>query len=379
MKTKVLFFIESLSGGGAEKVLVTLLSHMDYSKYSVRLLTVSDAGVYRMELEEIIKRNPDGIEYKSICGKGKSLGEKLLYKLIYNVLPSWLVCRLFVPCGYDVYVAFVEGFCTKILSHAVGRKISWVHIDLKSFPWTLNKGIYKNHNEERGVYGKYEKVVCVSQAVKNVMRNYYGLKNVVAIYNPIDIEYIHMKSEEGIDLLSPFFNIITVGRLVKQKGFDLLIPIIGYLKDQGLDVRLYILGEGEERDHLETLIADIHLGDTVYLLGYKSNPYPYMMQADLFVCSSRAEGYSLVVAEALTLGTPVVSMRCSGPEEVLGNGKYGLLCDDYEQLEKEIAQLVKDRNRYEEVKHMAEGGKNRFDIEHTMSQVYTILSDVDSL
>ena len=137
----MLFFIESLSGGGAEKVLITLLSHFDYRKYSVRLLTVSDVGVHRMELENIIKRNPDGIEYKSICGKGKSLGEKLLYKLIYNVLPPWLVCRLFIPSGYDVYVAFVEGFCTKVLSNKRGRKVSWVHVDLKSFSWTLNKGI----------------------------------------------------------------------------------------------------------------------------------------------------------------------------------------------------------------------------------------------
>lgn len=374
---RVLFFIESLSGGGAEKVLITLLSHFDYRKYSVRLLTVSDAGVHRMELEEIIKRNPDGIEYKSICGKGKSLGQKLLYKLIYNVLPPWLVCRLFILSGCDVYVAFVEGFCTKVLSNKRGLKVSWVHIDLAKNHWTLNKGIYKNLNEEREVYGKYAKVVCVSRSVENVMKNYYGMNNVSTIYNPIDIEEIQKRAEKEIASMSSSFNIISVGRLVKQKGYDLLIPIIGHLKGQGLDVRLYILGEGEERGHLETLIADYHLGDTVYLLGYKSNPYPYMKHADLFVCSSRAEGYSLVVAEALTLGTPVVSMRCSGPEEVLGKGKYGLLCDDYEQLEKEIAQLVMDRNRYEDVKHLAEGGKNRFDIEHTMSQVYTILSDVD--
>lgn len=370
---RVLFFIESLSGGGAEKVLITLLSHLDYRKYSVRLLTVSDVGVHRMELEEIMQRNPGGIVYNSICGRGKNILEKLLYKLIYNVLPSWITCGLFIPDGFDVYVAFVEGFCTKILSHKNGPKVSWAHTDLKSFPWTLNKGIYGNFNEERGVYEKYDKVVCVSRSVEDVMTNYYGIKNVLTIYNPIDIEEIHKKSEEEIESMPSSFNIITVGRLVKQKGYDLLIPIIGRLKKQGLDARLYILGEGEERGFLETLIAEMHLEDVVYLLGYKANPYPYLKHADLFVCSSRVEGYSLVVAEALTLGTPVVSIRCSGPEEVLGQGKYGLLCNDYEQFEKEIAYLVMDKKHYEEVKQMAEDGMKRFDMEHTMSQVYDVL------
>jgi len=370
---KILFFIESLSGGGAEKVLVTLLSQMNYDKYEVGVLAISDVGVHKKEIENIKLRNPLHFTYKTICGRGKWTWQKILYQLIYNYFPAWFVCRLFIPRGYDTYVAFVEGYCTKILSFVKERKVAWVHIDLKSFPWTINKGIYGNIEEERDVYNKYEKVVCVSRSVEDVMMNYYGIRTATTIYNPLDTEEIQKKAMEEIDPMDPSFNLVSVGRLTKQKGYDLLIPIIGHLKGQRLDVRLYILGEGEERGHLETLIADHHLGDTVYLLGYKSNPYPYMKHADLFVCSSRAEGYSLVVAEALTLGTPVVSMRCSGPEEVLGKGKYGLLCDDYEQLEKEIAQLVMDRNRYEDVKHMAEGGKNRFDIEHTMSQVYTII------
>lgn len=373
MKRKILFFIESFSGGGAEKVLITLLSHLDYSKYDVGVLTISDVGTHKKEFEELRICNPSHLKYKTICGTGEGIWQKSLYKLIYNYLPLWLVCRFFVPDGYNTYVAFIEGFCTKVLSYKEGRKVAWVHIDLQSFPWTIHTGIYRNIEEERRVYDKYEKVVCVSRSVESVMTDYYGLQNTITIYNPIDVEEIRKKADETIIPMESSFNIISIGRLVVQKGYDLLIPIIERLKHQGLNVRLYILGEGSEREHLEQMIVNNCLEEIVYLMGYVENPYPYIKKADLFVCSSRAEGYSLVVAESLTLATPVVSMRCSGPEEVLDEGRYGLLCNSYDEFEEALAMVVEDREKYISLKEKTKTAWNRFDIRKTMEQIEDVL------
>lgn len=373
MKKNVMFFIESLSGGGAEKVLTTFLNHFDYNQYTVTVLAVSDVGVYRETLRELNSGTSPKVNYKTICGEGKSFWQKLLYRMIYKVLPAWLVCRWFIPMDKDIYVAFVEGYCTKVLSYVKKRKIAWVHIDLKDYPWTLEKRIYEDISEEHDAYMKYDKVVCVSQSVEKIMRCYYGLDNTLTIYNPIDINAIQWEADAFLVPPRDAFNIISVGRLVKQKGYDLLIPLISQLRALSLNVCMDILGEGEERAHLEEIIRKERLTDVVRLLGYVNNPYPYVKNADLFVCSSRAEGYSLVVAEALVLGTPVISMRCSGPEELLDHGKYGLLCDDYEQLKNKIAQVMEDRNKYEELKNMAEDGMATFDIGQTMSQIYEIL------
>ena len=135
-----------------------------------------------------------------------------------------------------------------------------------------------------------------------IMEEEYGLKNTSTIYNPIDtISILKLSNEECNIKASNSLNIISIGRLTYQKGYDLLIPIISKLIKKGLDIHLYLLGEGSERSKLEQIIKEEHISNHIHLLGYIKNPYPIMKQMDLFVCSSRSEGYSLVIAEALTL------------------------------------------------------------------------------
>ena len=310
---RILFFIESLSGGGAEKVLVTLLKHLDYSKYEVTLMPLVDTGILREDIDK------SKLHYVPAISEAKNTWQrvwnKIKYKLIYHYIPCRFVNRWIIPQkGIDVYIAFTEGFATKLLSYTPNKKIAWVHIDLKSYPWTQNANIYNNTDEEMIAYRKYDHIICVSKSVEQVMREHYGLSQTTTIYNPIDTEDILQKAIQPIDNDIPSsFNIVSVGRLVLQKGYDRLIPIVGKLKREGKDVRLFLLGEGAERKHLESIIEKEGLQEAVHLLGFQRNPYALLSKMDLFVCSSRAEGYSLVIAEAMTLGLPVVSTDCAGP------------------------------------------------------------------
>lgn len=371
---KVLFFIESLSGGGAEQVLVTMLRHFDYAKYDVTLLTVSDVGVHLDDVDF------SKVHYKSIIpqhsGRLANFWYALKYKLIYQWLPAWLVAKFIIPSGFDTYIAFVEGYCTKIIGQLPTdkKKITYVHIDLKNYPWTLQQGIYKSFDEERDVYKRYDKAVCVSLSVEEVMKSYYGLNNTTTIYNPIDVEFINKKAKDPVDFVpSTGFNLVSVGRLVPQKGYDLLIPIIARLRNEGIDVSLYILGEGEDRQKLETLNLELGSTECVHLMGYHTNPHAFVCKMDAFVCSSRAEGYSLVIAEALSMGIPVISTNCAGPNELLADGKYGILCDDYEALYQQIKAVATNPNLREELHRMALERRNTLNVANTIKQVEEII------
>lgn len=371
----ILFFIESLSGGGAEKVLVTLLKHIDYTKYRITLLTLVDTGILKNNI--VFSK----INYRTVIKESDNpilkFWYKVKYKLIYHYLSTSLVNKWIIPQkGIDTYIAFTEGYCTKILTHTKKYKIAWVHIDLKALPWTINEGIYKNKLEEKNVYSNYNKVICVSNSVKRIMQEEYGLEHVETIYNPIDSIEIITKSQEINDIdTSAGFNLISIGRLVPQKGYDLLVPIISKLVKEGINVHLYILGTGAKKEQLESIIASEGINHNIHLLGFQENPYSIMKNMDLFVCSSRSEGYSLVIAEALTLGLPVISMNCSGPNELLDNNKYGTLCDNYEELYQAIRAAITDKNYYQDLKEKTAKRKDFFDITPTMKQIDQLLSE----
>lgn len=365
---RILFFIESLSGGGAERVLVTLLKHLDYSKYEVTLMPLVDTGILREDIDK------SKLHYVPAISEAKNTWQrvwnKIKYKLIYHYIPCRFVNRWIIPQkGIDVYIAFTEGFATKLLSYTPTKKIAWVHIDLKSYPWTQNANIYNNTDEEMLAYRKYDHIICVSKSVEQVMREHYGLSQTTTIYNPIDTEDILQKAIQPIDNDIPSsFNIVSVGRLVLQKGYDRLIPIVGKLKREGKDVRLFLLGEGAERKHLESIIEKEGLQEAVHLLGFQRNPYALLSKMDLFVCSSRAEGYSLVIAEAMTLGLPVVSTDCAGPNELLDHGKYGLLVDNNDACIYEgLSLVINDSKLREDLKHNSKERSHKFGVKESLN------------
>lgn len=373
----ILFFIESLSGGGAEKVLVTFLKHLDYSQYEITLMPLVDIGVLREDIDK------SKIHYVPIIGKAKTpwqrIWNKIKYKLIYHYLPCRFANRWIIPQkGIDVYIAFTEGFATKLLSYTPNKKIAWVHADLKTDPWTLYSNIYKSLEEERASYSRYDKVVCVSKSVEQVMREHYGLSQTTTIYNPIDTEDILLKASQPIDIDIPSsFNIVSVGRLVPQKGYDRLIPIVGKLRREGKDVQLFLIGEGVERNYLESIIEKEGLQEAVHLMGFQKNPYAIMSKMDLFVCSSRAEGYSLVIAEAMTLGLPVVSTDCAGPNELLDHGKYGLLVDNDDVcLCEGISTIINDSKLREDLKQKSKERSHTFGVKEALNTLDNLVKTI---
>lgn len=183
----------------------------------------------------------------------------------------------------------------------------------------------------RLLFPRADVIVAVAHSIKKdlVVNFKVPAEKIVVIYNPIDVQKIRKCATES--LMHPWLNrkegflVVAVGRLVKLKGFEVLIRAFAQLP-QKLDARLIILGEGEEREALQQLIEQLGLSECVALLGFQENPWKCMARADLFVLPSLTEGLPNVIGEALALGLPVLATDCSsGVREYLENGKCGLL------------------------------------------------------
>ena len=195
-------------------------------------------------------------------------------------------------------------------------------------------------------------------------------------YNPIIAPDVIRKSKEEIsDIVKPTDKklLVTSGRLVSQKGFDNLLEACNKLNKDGLKYELWILGEGWGRASLEELIEKYKLYN-VKLLGFKKNPYKYIKQGDLFVCSSKNEGFSLVIAEAMILGLPVISTNCSGPNELLNFGEYGFMVENTEEgLYKGLKDILNDKDK---LRYYIEKSKERinfFNYKYRISDIERIL------
>lgn len=326
----ILIVIDSLGYGGAEKVLYTFLQHWDLQKYTITLVPIVDKGVYSSKIKKL-----NGIKYSPVISSSSSFGRgvlhKILYKLVYNYLPPKWVYALFIPKKRDIEVAFCEGFVTKLMSHSSNKKakkIAWIHTDLVKNNWPLAIGIFKDKSEEIEAYAAYDSIVGVSQLVCDGFKDSFGLSTISCIYNPIDKnEITSLTSKAAGRNNKDQIKLVSVGRLVYDKGYDFLIQSVSLLAKRGIAVDLTIVGEGDWRKKLEELIHDLNLSEQVHLIGFKENPYQYMKEADIYVSSSRFEGFSLAIAEAMILGLPIISTRCVGPLELLDNGSAGMIVE----------------------------------------------------
>lgn len=319
---KILFFIDSISGGGAEKVLRNLVNNMDQSKFEITVQTINDS----VKAETLLK---DGIRYKTINRFKNRVLNKLYQYWVRLCAELKILYPLYIKDDYDIEVAYLECGPTKIIASSTNKKavkIAWVHCDLEK-----KEGFADSIEKSRKYYEKYDEIVCVSENVKQSFEKLFGTDmETTVLYNVNDENEILEKAELPVPFQKKSSGelFVAVGRLTRQKGFDRLIEACRLLRDEGYSFELWILGEGSEREKLEELIRKYRLEDIISLLGFVENPYPYIKKADILVCSSRYEGMSTVVTEGLILGKAIVTTACTGMMELLGDSEYGIITED---------------------------------------------------
>lgn len=382
MKKKIMIMVNSLYGGGAEKVLQTLLRHLDLTRYDITLYSMHretlDPAYYPTDIH--YRAVFDEVSCRNRCLQGiLTLFYKIRGKLFSYCAPS-LFYRLFIRGTFDVEIAFIEGESTRIISGSTNRaskKYAWVHVDLEQNPWT--SFLYYSVNEEARRYQKFDRIFCVSNEVRASFLRKYQVDPAKAetLYNPIDREEILQKSREPAILpIKNTLKLVTVGRLVHQKGYDRLVRVADRLLQEGFDFVLYIIGDGEERASLEQYIREHNLQDNVILLGYQANPYRFMRLCDLFVCSSRAEGFSTVITEAVILGLPIISTDCAGVREIFGEELCGMIVPNSEDaLFEGLRYIFASKDEFELYRQGSRHRGTVFDIQEHIRKFEMLLED----
>lgn len=347
---RILIVTHCLRGGGVEVSLSNLLKSLDLSHCKVTL--------YSLVQEKPLSDLPPFIRYRFFYRRGfdgdayiKRLITKVWNKFVYTLQmhfsPKWFY-RILVRGTWDVEIAYIEGDSTRIVSGSTNRrskKLAWIHCDMQTHHWSAES--YRNGFEELDAYGKFDIVCAVSERIREIaLRVFPSIRQCVHVPNYIPkIEVPEKLETRKSDRVLRF---CAVGRLEYIKGFDRLIDATATLHNMGYDFHLQIIGDGKERCNLEKKVAACFgLSNKVAFLGYKKDPYPYMKMADWLICPSRSEGYGLVLAEAMYVGTPVITTDCSGTREITQDGKFGLLVDNNtDALTSALLRIIKDVSLY---------------------------------
>ncbi len=199
---------------------------------------------------------------------------------------------------------------------------------------------------------------------------------VVVQYNAVDSTEILEKAKEDIDLVpNKTLQMVTIGRLEKQKGYSRLLECLGKLKKRGYDFGLWILGEGTQRRELEELIVQFNMENNVFLLGFKDNPYKYLNKCDVFVCSSYAEGFSTVATEAIILGKPVFTTNCAGMYELFNGESCGQIVNNTDKdLYKMLENLISGKININDYQDGISRCRTFFDIKQRMLEIENLFS-----
>jgi len=374
MKKKILFLITTLTGGGAEKILIETVSNLDKDKYDIEIKTILNRGIY-------INQIPQNVKYSYIFNDA-NVFSKIYFSFLLRMLkiiPSKIQYKMFIKNKYDIEIAYLEGAPTKLISgsyNTQSKKIAWVHVDPKILPYS--RKAYLGLEQERKAYMCFDKICCVSSEVKKSLDSLFNTNEISIVQlNVLDEKEIIQKSLENIPeflFKNDYLNLITIGRLAPQKNYQLLLKVCKKLKEQGYNFNLYILGDGLEKNLLSKYIKDNQLSNNVKLLGFLKNPYPYIIKCDMFVCSSVTEGFSTVVTESIILGVPVITTDCAGMKDIFGNSKCGIITENsFEGLYQGLLNVMNDD---EVINNLNKNVKNRqqfFNLKCRLREIENIL------
>jgi len=316
VKERLAFFLPGLYDGGAERIMLNLAKGISARGYPVDLVLARMEGPF---LDQV----PSSVRLIDLKASRVLCSTPALVRYLHQERPIALLSILYANI-IALWARRLAGIPQRVIlgEHNTLSSVVKGERDLRwrAYP-TLAKWFYP----------WADGIVAVSKGVADdlVQQINIPLEHIQVIYNPIVTPDLFEKSKSLIE--HPWFKsdeppvLLSVGRLTIQKAFDVLIRAFALVR-KNHQVRLLILGEGEERKALESLIKGYGLEQDICLLGFVPNPYPYMAQAATFVLSSRWEGLPTVLVEAMCLGTPIISTDCpSGPREILADGKYGQL------------------------------------------------------
>lgn len=398
MKKSIIFMIINMNVGGTEKALLNMIAEIPKGKYDITILMLekygeflnsipSEVHVKYLEGYENIKEilnEPPHIISLEFLKKGKII--KAFNIVFLHLLSKFMKDRsiffkyVLRDCGvidnkYDVAIAYAGPL--DFISYFVGnkikatKKIQWIHFDITKIGF--------NQKFATKIYDKFHQIFVVSNEGGNkLIHTIPALKNKTdAFFNIMSPEFVVKLADEDIGFEDDFsgIRILTVGRLSKEKGQDLTIPVLAKLKGDGYNVRWYCIGEGSARIEYEKLIKEYYVQNDYLLLGANPNPYPFMKQCDIYIQPSRHEGYCITLAEARCFDNPIISTDFTGAREQIIHEQTGLIVNfDEQQMYNALRELLDNKKLRNRIRKNLQN--EIVDTTKEMRKFYKIIDDI---
>lgn len=371
MKNNIVFFVESMNCGGAERSLLSLLNTIDKSKYNIDLLVIKKGG----EFEKFI---PENINYKSTETKFGLLG-RIKFNLYKRILSKrhkaqffWKAFKIEIPeytKSYDVAIAWGQGYATYYTSTKIKaiKKYAWINTDYERAGYNIEY--------DKIIYSKFDTLVGISEFVKGIMQKLLPFQKIIVVPNIIDNKDVMERSKEEIIEKFDFnkTNLVSVGRLANYKAFDLSVEAARILNKKTIDFCWYVIGEGTERNYLEALIEKYQLKSKFILLGFRDNPYPYIKHSDIYVQTSSFEGLGRTLIEAAILCKPIVTTNFPTAYNLVQDKQTGFITEmKAEDIAVKIELLINDKKVYNQM--VAElVSKNENNLDYNIEHFYKLI------
>lgn len=366
-KEKYAFMINSLQFGGAERVVQTLVNEL-CDRYEVHLITLEGDVLFKID---------DRVVLHDLAG-GSNAGSKLvkmlflvplalkLKKYLKNNAISVVQSNLFRANYVNIIARLLGGrHCVIIVDHTLPKRL-------------YNEGLSGKINIFliKALYQYAEVSISVSSKVYEQLISMVSLPhNAHVINNPFDLKKISSKSKEIVDdfnYVEDAFYLISVGRVNSIKRLDLIIKALNLLDNE--NIYLIIIGK-EEDVSVSDLLSLSDNSENVCFLGEKSNPYKYMKNSNVFVLSSESESFGNVLIESMICGTPVISTRCGGPEDIIQDHCNGILIDsgDVKQLANAINEFFLGKSFMESQARNALSAVKLYELKKIIEQYIEVL------
>lgn len=338
MKKRVLFIIDSLTCGGAEKSLVSLLPLLNQEKYKLYLWTRSPGGAFaslvpkhvhivnqpEYPIFDHLKFKLGGILHSIMFRWNKFIGKNEHTAETLWKCQGWAIK---IPKGnWDTVVSYQQGMPTYLVANKFNgcKKIAWVNADI------FKAGYNTKFNNQ--FYQKLDFICPVSDKLHKMMdmRMPEFSEKYITVWDIINPDLTRKLAKEPCINLrkdKDEYIFITTGRLVPPKGYDIAIEAAKILKENGVKFKWYFIGDGPERQKIEHGIKTNELLNHIVILGLQTNPYKYMEQADVYVQTSKFEGFGMTIAEAKILGKPIVSTNFDVVYNQITHEKNGLIAE----------------------------------------------------
>lgn len=348
MKKKILFMLINMNVGGTEKALLNMIAEIPQEEYEITIFMLEEYGGFLNSIPDHVHikyyngykdikhilNQPPRTTVLNFLKAGKVL--QALNITLIHLLSSLLKERTLLfkyllkeyyenDNEYDLAVAYAGpmDFISYFVINKIKakKKVQWIHFDVNKIGF--------NRRFASKVYNRFDKIFIVSKEAKSKLINLVPQlsEKSEVFFNIVSPEIIRNQAKDGSGFKDEFngLRILTVGRLSTEKGQDIAISVLAKLIQDGYKIRWYCVGEGNLRKNYEELIINNNLEDSFILLGADTNPYPYLVQCDLYVQPSRYEGYCITLIEAKQFHKPIVTTNVNGTKEQIENGKTGLI------------------------------------------------------